>query len=305
MGEILSGKEIAEQIYQDNKEELEELVHEFKIEPKWIIITAGYQNLKERELILHINVAKKLGISTTTIALGDDASEEELIAKIQDANNDINIHGILVLLPLSKHLDQERILQAIAPEKELEGLRDLENNASPPSEKKPSTIAAVLTLLEKVDFNLLSERAVLIIEDEILEANQIVSNLIEITQKLHLPLEIVKTSNPNSKIITCKADVVLVSVSEPNYIDETFLKEGGVVIDFNPIVVGEEYSKQKNSFVPILKSGVNVESALTKARYVAPAIGGIGPVALALMMRNFVTNYRTLVSSPKIKNYDN
>ena len=296
MGELLKGKPIADEIDQDSREELAELREEFGVEPRLAIISAGYESLKQREIILHVDAARKLGIASTTQTLGDDATEDELVAAITRANADTATHGILVLLPLPDHVDQERVLQGIAPEKELEGLRDPDDDGSLPPEKKASTIAAVLALLKEVDFNMLSERAVLIIEDDILEKNHVIVKLIELTEQLDLPLEVVRTSDPNARSIAGSADVLLVSVAKPDSVDGAFIKKDAVVIDFNPIVVGEKYSESKKAVVPILKNGVDLDAALARARYVAPSRGGVGPIALAMMMRNFIANYRAIVS---------
>ena len=75
-------------------------------------------------------------------------------------------------------------------------------------------------------------------------------------------------------------------------IDDTFLKKGAVVVDFLPVMVGEKFSEKKNRIVPILKGGVNVEAALRKASYVAPALGSTGPIIIAMMMRNLMLNCR-------------
>ena len=90
----------------------------------------------------------------------------------------------------------------------------------------------------------------------------------------------------------------LAAVKHPKIVGiYNFVNQGAVVIDFNPIVVGEKYSETKKAVVPILKNGVDLEAALVRARYVAPSRGGIGPIALAMMMRNFIANYRAIVSS--------
>lgn len=297
MGEIIKGRAIAEAIYQECRDELSELLREHGASPCLAIITAGYENLKQREIALHADIAERLGIATTAIALDDDASEEQLIASILRANADPSVHGILVLLPLPDDFDQEKILQAIAPEKELEGLRAADSDRPLPAGKQPSTMAAVFALLREVNFNIVSGRAVLIIDDSILDGNAVVSHLVALAETLNLPLDVAKTSDPDAKMVTTSADVLLVSVSTPSYIDSTFIKSGAVVIDFNPIAVGEAFSQTKQRFLPILRSGVDIDSVLPRAHYVAPAVGGVGPIALAMMMKNFVINFRSLLES--------
>lgn len=296
MGELLKGKRIADEINEESREELAELRQDLGVVPMLAIITAGHESLKQREIALHDAVAQKLGIATTTQALAADVAEEELIAAIEAANIDASVHGILVLLPLPEHINQERILQSISLAKELEGLQEAELNHSQPSEKKASTIAAVMALLKEVNFNVLSERAVLLIDEELLEKNHVIVKLVELTKALNLPLEVVRTCDPAAKSLASSADVLLVSVSKPESVGENFIKQGAVIIDFNPIVVAEQYSETKKAVVPILKNGVDLDAVMDRAQYVAPSRGGVGPIALAMMMRNFIANYRAIAS---------
>jgi methylenetetrahydrofolate dehydrogenase (NADP+)/methenyltetrahydrofolate cyclohydrolase len=297
MGELLKGKRIADEIDQESREELAELRQELGVPAGLAIITAGHESLKQREVLLHVEVARKLGIVPTTHVLGTDVTEEEVIAVVQRANTDPAVHGVLLLLPLPEHIDQEKALQNIAPQKELEGLLEAGENDDPfGGEKKASTIAAVLALLKEVNFNVLTQRAVLLIDDELLESNPVIVKLIELTGSLDLPLEVVTTSAPNARAAAASADALLVSVSRPESVGGEFIKEGAVVIDFNPVVVGERYSEAKQAIVPILKNGIDLDATLARARYVAASRGGVGPVALAMMMRNLIANYRAIVS---------
>jgi 5,10-methylene-tetrahydrofolate dehydrogenase/methenyl tetrahydrofolate cyclohydrolase len=237
-------------------------------------------------------MAEALGITVRTLTLDDTAAEDDLVHAIRAANDDPGVHGILVLLPLPDQVAPKRVLLNVAPEKELEGLVESQDTETLPSGKKPSTIAAVLALLKELELNIVSCRIALIIEDDILEGNPIVTRLLELMANLNVSVDIIATSNPEARAIASHADVVLVSVAKPEYVDAAFLKEGAVVIDLNPVAVSRKYSEEKGRLVPVLKNGVNLEAALSRAGYVSPALVGVGPVALAMMMKNFVANYK-------------
>jgi methylenetetrahydrofolate dehydrogenase (NADP+)/methenyltetrahydrofolate cyclohydrolase len=272
--------------------------------PKLALITADEgDTLKRAELLLHESAARSLGVDVQTQVLDKDSTDEDLLRIVQQANEDPSVHGVLILLPLPPHLDQDRIFQAIAPAKELEG--QLENDDGDDVElgdietlsgKQSTMIAAVRTLLESIDYDVPRSRNVFITEDAIRD-NPFVARLVRMTERVQVPVAIVTTGDPKARSIARNADLVIVSVSSPEIIDDTFLKKGAVVIDFLPVMVAEKYSEKKQRMVPILKGGVNVTAALRKAAYVAPAVGSIGPLIVAMMMQNLVVNCREIASS--------
>lgn len=255
------------------------------------IITADAANsLKMSELILHAALARQLGIAVKEFCLDKSIYSNELIQVIQDCNADNNIYGILVLLPLPEHIDQKNALSFITPGKELEGLNENKTLATLFNNKQISTISSLFTLLRSVDYDLLTGRNMLVMDDEILATNAVVIKLLELIAELGISIEVIKSSDKDLQFKTLQADLLLVSLTTPDYLDDTFIKPNCIMIDFNPIVAGETFSEEKGRIVPILKSSINIESALTKAKYVAPSLGGIGPVAVATLMRNFVYN---------------
>jgi 5,10-methylene-tetrahydrofolate dehydrogenase/methenyl tetrahydrofolate cyclohydrolase len=244
--------------------------------------------------------------------LDKDAPEGDLIREIRKANADPSVHGILVLLPLPVHFDQEAIFQVIAPEKELEGLlgsdsdgnlndelegESAEGRLDDGNKKQSSTITAVRMLLESIDYEVARSRNVFLTEDDIRD-NPLVARLLRMSSRVNVPVAVATTLDPNVRTITRNADLVLVSLASPEVVDDTFLKSGAVVIDFNPVMVGEKYSETKKRVVPVLKNGVNVAAALRRARFVAPSVGGVGPISVATMMRNLVLNCRQGAFNP-------
>jgi methylenetetrahydrofolate dehydrogenase (NADP+)/methenyltetrahydrofolate cyclohydrolase len=265
MGELLTGRPLADQIYEETRAQIGELRDRYHRQPKMVIITAGTKDLtKHGELLLHAKVARSLGIEVDTKAFDDTATDDNVIQAIASANADRGVHGILVLLPLPEQIHQLKAILAIAPEKELEGLREPPEGQQPTQGKKPSTIAAVLTLLKQTSFNIISGRGALVIDDEIVDNNAVVLRLLELITKTKLPLEIVRTSDPDACKTASKADVVLVSVTRPECVGADFLRKDAVVIDFNPIMVGQMYSEKQQRMMPIMKNGVKLDEGLAR-----------------------------------------
>lgn len=297
MSQVLSGRKIADEINQEVAERVAMLRQENGAAPRLALLTVGQgDSLKQSEFLLHEAAARNIGIDVRSTVLPDDATEEDLIAAVRNENQDPDTHGILVLLPLPEHIDQEKVFGEIAPNKELEGALDDDNDEpfdfddiDTVNGKQGTTITAVRTLLESIDYDIPHSRNVFVTEDHIRD-NPLVGRLLRMSERVNVPVAIASTTEPNVREITRNADLVLVSVSSPEIIDDTYLKKGAVVIDFLPVMVGEKYSRKKGRTVPILKGGVNVEAALRKASHVAPALGSTGPIMVAMMMKNLVLN---------------
>jgi methylenetetrahydrofolate dehydrogenase (NADP+) / methenyltetrahydrofolate cyclohydrolase len=307
MGQILSGRSIAAELNRTIARDVEALREEYGVRPRIALLTADLGDLvKQSEMRVHEEAARDLGIEVRTTVLDADAQQAELIRAIRAESDDPTVHGVLVLLPLPPHMDQDAVFAAIAQDKEIEGLGlDDEESASPfeieavevmMTEKRSSTLRAVRLLLDSIDFNVQGSRNIFITEDEV-QDNPIVLRLLELSSSVNVSVAVATITDPKIRSVTRNADLVVVSLTRPDIVDETYLKMGSVVIDFNPVMVGEKYSEQKRRPIPVLKGGVNVDSALRRASYVAPGVGGLGPVVVSSLLLNLVINCRILLES--------
>jgi methylenetetrahydrofolate dehydrogenase (NADP+)/methenyltetrahydrofolate cyclohydrolase len=243
-------------------------------------------------------------VRTTVLDAG--APQAELIRAINMESEDDSVHGVLVLLPLPPHMDQDAVFAAIPPHKEIEGLYlESDDSASPfdveaveimMTEKRSSTLRAVRLALDSIDFNVQGSRNVFITEDEV-QDNPIVERLLELSSSVNVSVAVATLTDPNIRSVTRNADLIVVSITKPDIIDESYIKPGSVVIDLNPVMVGEKYSERKRRQIPVFRGGVNVDSALRKASYVAPGVGGLGPVVVSSLLLNLVINSRILLAS--------
>jgi methylenetetrahydrofolate dehydrogenase (NADP+)/methenyltetrahydrofolate cyclohydrolase len=307
MGQILSGRTIAAELNRTIARDVEALRREYGVRPRIALLTADLGDLvKQSEMRVHEEAARDLGIDVRTTVLDADAQQAELIRAIRAESDDPTVHGVLVLLPLPPHMDQDAVFAAIARDKEIEGL-GLEDEESAGqfeieavevmmTEKRSSTLRAVRLVLDSIDFNVQGSRNVFITEDEV-QDNPIVLRLLELSSSVNVSVAVATITDPKIRSVTRNADLVVVSLTRPDIIDETYLKMGSVVIDFNPVMVGEKYSQQKQRPIPVLKGGVNVDSALRRASYVAPGVGGLGPVVVSSLLLNLVINCRILLES--------
>jgi methylenetetrahydrofolate dehydrogenase (NADP+) / methenyltetrahydrofolate cyclohydrolase len=307
MGQILSGRTIAAELNRTIARDVEALRREYGVRPRIALLTADLGDLvKQSEMRVHEEAARDLGIDVRTTVLDADAQQAELIRAIRAESDDPTVHGVLVLLPLPPHMDQDAVFAAIARDKEIEGLGLEDEESAGPfeieavevmmTEKRSSTLRAVRLVLDSIDFNVQGSRNVFITEDEV-QDNPIVLRLLELSSSVNVSVAVATITDPKIRSVTRNADLVVVSLTRPDIIDETYLKMGSVVIDFNPVMVGEKYSHQKQRPIPVLKGGVNVDSALRRASYVAPGVGGLGPVVVSSLLLNLVINCRILLES--------
>lgn len=289
MGTLFYGKTIAQEIYEFVKSEIDKTKAKSGIEPVMAMIKLDKEDsLKMAEVRLHTNLASQLGIRTREFVLDPQTPEKTLIELIQRCNKDPAIHGILVLLPLPDHLDQYAVLSAIAKEKELEGLNE-------GGGKESNVLRALMRVLKEIDFDLFKNKCVFLSDESTLKLNAVIKGVLKKTLSLNIDVTAITKETANVHAITRKADLLAVSLQTPEIIDKEYIKKDAVVIDFNPILIGEKYCEKKNAMIPIIKSSLNVDSLLTEAKYVLPATGGIGPVTLASLMQNFLQNYKRAV----------
>ena len=296
MGSILQGKVLAQEIQEYIKSEIHQIQKKSKIDPCMAVIAVDADDaLKMTEFRLHVSLAQKLGISVREMVLPLSTSEKELINVIQTCNCDPSIHGILVLFPLPEHLNQDVILASIASSKEMEGLNEDKDQKSLFKGKQISVIAALIRVMESVQFDVFNHKCVFLSDDSALKYNAVIRRLLEKAPSLRISVTTVSFESENVHEITRQADLLAVSLQTPEVIDEKYIKNGAIVIDFNPIMTGERFCEKRQAMVPIIKGSLKIDSVLTKAKYVMPGLGGIGPVALSNLMHNFLYIYRLVV----------
>ena len=127
-------------------------------------------------------------------------------------------------------------------------------------------------------------------EKHTLTGNPVVMQILKLASKLRIPLEICLPEDSNVRALTQQADLLIVSVDTPKFIDASFIKKGAILVDFNPLIIGEEYSEKAGRIVPIFSSSLDMDSLMKKAKNIVPTLGGVGPVALSFLLKNVVYN---------------
>lgn len=278
--EIISGKVVSEEIRGNIAREVQELASR-GFRPGLAVILVG------EDPASHVYVRNKekachdLGFYSEVHRLPDTASQEEVLEFVDRLNNQDNIHGILVQLPLPKHIDEKAVINAIAVEKDVDGFHPMNvgNLVVGDDSLLPCTPAGVIELIKRTGIQIPGKHAVVIGRSNIV--GKPVSLLL---QRENATVTMCHSRTANMDQIARLADILVVAIGRANMIDASYVKPGAVVIDvgMNRLDNGK------------LAGDVDYESAKEVAGYITPVPGGVGPMTITMLMQN------TLLASKRL-----
>ncbi|MBE7038687.1 MAG: bifunctional methylenetetrahydrofolate dehydrogenase/methenyltetrahydrofolate cyclohydrolase FolD [Ruminococcaceae bacterium] len=276
MAQILDGKKVSQKVKDNLKKETEKLIKDSGITPGLAVVIVGDDPASR----VYVNSKKKacaeIGYYSEEHALPASTTEEELLNLVEKLNNDDKIHGILVQLPLPKHINEETIINAINPKKDVDAFHPVNVGKIMIGnfDFLPCTPAGVMELLDDANIELNGKNAVVIGRSNIVGKPQSMLLLHK-----NATVTICHSRTQNLKEITKTADILVVAVGRAEMIDGDYIKEGAVVID-----VGMNRLENKK-----LVGDVHFESCEKKASYITPVPGGVGPMTIATLMKNTFT----------------
>ena len=269
---IIDGKKEAEVLREEIKKEIISIKNKTNKSPALTVILVGdfapsqiYVKNKEK-------ISKEVGINSNVIKYPKDVSEEEILKKIKELNNDKNVSGILVQLPLPNQISKEKVINLIDPLKDVDGFSPINagNLASGYNAIVPCTPLGCLLLLKKVEKNLSGKHAVIIGR-----SNLNGKPLAQLLLKENCTVTITHSKTKNLKEECLKADILIAAVGVANLVKKDWVKSGSVIID-----VG--INKQGDKIV----GDVNFEEVKDKVKAITPVPGGVGPMTIACLLKN-------------------
>lgn len=272
MGDRIDGKLIALGIKDNIKEFVEKRKLNGETIPKVASILVGNDGGSLFYLNNQEKIAISLGLEFEKIHLKDDISEEELLNEINRLNNDNNIDGIILQLPLPKNINEKKIISSISPEKDIDCLTFVNQGKLYMGEETfmPCTPKSVLTILKSLNINLEGMEVVVVGRSNIVGKPAAALML-----KENCTVTICHSKTKNLKEVCKRADILIVAIGKAKFIDDDYIKEGSIVID-----VGT------NSVEGKITGDVNFEKAINKAAFVTPVPGGVGALTTTLLMKN-------------------
>ena len=274
MANIIDGKQISKDIKEELKAEVASLAAQGR-KCCLAVIQVGNDPASS----VYVGNKKKacayVGIESLAYELPEETTEEELLTIIDKLNNDANVHGILCQLPLPKHINEDHVIKAISPKKDVDGFHPQNVGALVIGEKGfvSCTPAGIIQLLKRSNIEMDGKHCVVVGRSNIVGKPMSLLMLRE-----NATVTICHSHTKNLKEICKEADILIVAIGKPQFIDKEYVKDGAVVIDVG--IHRDENNK--------LCGDVKYDEVEPVASYITPVPGGVGPMTIAMLMHNCV-----------------
>lgn len=286
MAEILDGLSVSQKIKQEIKEEVTKIVQSGKKAPHLAAILVGENGASKAYVNSKVKDCKEVGFTSSLLKFPDTICENELLEEIKKLNENEEIDGFIVQLPLPKGIDQEKIIMAIDPKKDVDGFHP-ENFGKMALEMDallPATPFGIMQLLERYNIDTKGKKCVVIGRSRIVGRPM---SILMSAKGTDATVTLIHSHTPNIEEYTQKADIVIVALGIPNYLKGEMIKEGAVVIDVGITRVNDDSERGYH-----LVGDVDFEACEKKASFITPVPGGVGPMTRAMLMKNTLLAYK-------------
>jgi methylenetetrahydrofolate dehydrogenase (NADP+)/methenyltetrahydrofolate cyclohydrolase len=285
---ILSGLEASKALYNSLEDRIAEL-KKHNIVPGLAAVLVGNNPASEIYVRNKTKKFEALGLKTELYGLDENASEEELLSLIDKLNLDSEFHGILVQLPLPKHINSEKVLNMIAPNKDVDGFHP--ENAGLLSIGKPRFIPCtpkgMMYILKHFNIDLDGKHVVVIGRSNIV--GRPISILASLKELGNATVTLCHSGTKDLKYYSKQADVLVAALGSPEFVDASYIKEGACLLDVGINRI-ERYGKSK------IVGDVNQKSVMGKASSLTPVPKGVGPMTIAMLVENTVLSAELLLN---------
>lgn len=285
---LLDGKIASQTVRKNLGEATKKLLEQGKRPPHLAAILTGNNGASETYVASKVKTCGEIGYKSTLIRLEETVQEQELLQKITELNNDDNVDGILVQLPLPKHISEAKVINSINPEKDVDGfhpvsvgrlVQGLDTYIS-------ATPYGIMLLLEHYQLETKGKHAVVI------GRSNIVGRPMSILLSSNLPygnctVTVCHSHTVNLKEITLQADIIIAALGRAEFVKADMVKEGAIVIDVGITRVEDASSKTGYR----IKGDVDFVNVSPKASAISPVPGGVGPMTIAALMKNTMDAY--------------
>ncbi len=286
--EIISGKEVAKAIRAELKEEVAELKEKHGIVPGLATVLVGEDPASVSYVTAKNKTCKELGMNSKQITLPAETGEEDLLKLVDELNNDDAVNGILVQLPLPKHIDDNKVLYAINPDKDVDGFHPVNVGRLVIGEElfPPCTPAGIQELILRSGTETEGAEVVVVGRSNIV-GKPISIMMLQKKAGANATVTVCHTRTKNMAEHTRRADILIVAAGFPKAVTAEMVKPGATVIDVGVNRVGQKPSKKDpNRMVAILEGDVDFEPVKEVAAKITPVPGGVGPMTITMLMKN-------------------
>ena len=280
---LLDGKKVSDQIKEEITAQVVEMKKRGEKVPHLAAVLVGNDGASLTYVGSKVRSCKRIGFESTLKHLPEETTEEELLKLVKDLNEDPEIDGYIVQLPLPKHIDEQKVLMAVHPDKDVDGFHpanfgkmalDMETFIS-------ATPFGIMELLKRYEVETEGKHAVVIGRSHIV--GRPISILMSQKGKAaNATVTLCHSRTRNIKELTLQADIVVSALGVPHFLKADMVKPGAVVIDVG-ITRVEDISKEKGYYIT---GDVDFEEVSKKASYITPVPGGVGPMTIAMLLKN-------------------
>jgi len=275
---VIDGKNIAEQIYSDVSKEILKLKSRYNIQPNIVTIKIGNEPSSELYLKLRNNACNKVGIKSIVLDFKENVSEKEVLRSINKLNSDKNVHGVLIQLPIPKHVSSDNLINALDPKKDVEGLNPYNIGRTLNGDEAivPITPLSVLTILENEKIKFEGKNIVIINHSK-----HVGKPLAALFLNRNATVSVCHVFTKDLKSFTVQADILVSATGVPKLIKGNYVKQNSFLIDVGIV-------KTKDGIC----GDVDFEDCKEKAGFITPVPGGVGPVTVACSLKNMIKTFK-------------
>ena len=285
---LLDGKKISNDIKNEIALEVKSMTAKGNRPPHLAAIIVGNDGASLTYVGSKVRACERVGFDSSLISLSESINENELLDKVNQLNNDDNIDGYIVQLPLPKHIDSQKILMSVDPEKDVDGFHP--TNFGRMALNLPTFISAtpygIMELLKRYDVQTEGKHTVVIGRSDIV--GKPISLLMGLkTNPGNSTVTMVHSRTKKIKDLIKQADIIISALGIPNFVKEDMVKDGVVVID-----VGITRVKDNSEKGYKIIGDVDYENVSKKASFITPVPGGVGPMTIAMLLKNTLQSYK-------------
>ncbi len=280
---LIDGKKTAEEIKAELKTAVEAIVKKGVRAPHLAAILVGNNGASETYIAAKVRACKQVGFQSTLVRFPETVSEKELLEKVMEINNNDGIDGLIVQLPLPKHISEKKVTETILPEKDVDGFHPL--NVGKLALNLPTFISAtpygIMQLLERYKIETAGKHCV------ILGRSNIVGSPVSIllarnSQPGNCTVTLCHSRTKNIEYYTRQADILVAALGKPEFVKAAMVKEGVVVIDVGITRVEAPGTEKGYRIV----GDVDFKEVAPKSSYITPVPGGVGPMTIVALLKN-------------------
>ncbi len=281
--QLIDGKKISALIQEQIADEVKLLLAEGKKQPHLAAVLVGNDGGSETYVANKIKTCERVGFKSTLIRYPEYVTEDKLLQTVADLNNNPDIDGFIVQLPLPRHINEQKVLESILPSKDVDGFHPI--NVGRMVLNLPCYVSAtpygIVQLLEKYNIQTCGKNCVVIGRSHIVGSPMSIL-LAKNTSLGNCTVTLCHSKTENLISHTLKADIIICALGSPEFLKANMVKEGAVVIDVGTTRV--ESPTAKSGFV--LKGDVKFDEVAPKCSYITPVPGGVGPMTIASLLKN-------------------